>query len=112
MNKEDLQSWREAIKYHVGTLDKLVEERQALKEVFEEHLSNFFSWDGIEYNRDFSRISLYYKKDTGAVIKSDNMSELGMDWIVSPEYDDRAFKIIRIDLYPFGLPEEGEVIEE
>lgn len=112
VNLEELEYWKEGVFDYSKNLKNVVEDRAKLKDLLEEHLSQFFSWDKIFFDREFNRIRLYYKKDVGAVIKSDKMSELGMDWIVQPDYDDKAFKIIRIDVYPFGLPEEGELIED
>ena len=112
VNLKELEYWKEGVFEYSKNLQNIVEDRGKLIEILTEHLSQFFSWDSIEFDRDFNRISLYYKKDVGAVIKSNKMSDLGMDWIVQPDYDDKAFKIIRIDVYPFGLPEEGELIED
>ena len=112
VNLKELEYWKEGVFEYSKNLQNIVEDRGKLIELLTEHLSQFFSWDSIEFDRDFNRIKLYYKKGVGAVIKSNKMSDLGMDWIVQPDYDDKAFKIIRIDVYPFGLPEEGELIED
>lgn len=112
VNSDELRLWEEGVFEYSNNLKNVVDDRAKLKELLEEHLSQFFKWDKIVFDREFNRIKLYYKRDTGAVIKSENMSNLGMDWIVQPDYDDEAFKIIRIDVYPFGLPEEGELIED
>lgn len=112
MNSEELRLWQEGVFEYSETLKNLIDGRLKLKELLTEHLSQFFSWDKIEFDREFNKITLYYKRDVGAVIKSDNMSDLGMDWIVSPDVDDKAFRIIKIEVYPFGLPEEGVLIED
>lgn len=112
VNSEELRLWQEGVFEYSETLKNLIDGRLKLKELLTEHLSQFFSWDKIEFDREFNKITLYYKRDVGAVIKSDNMSDLGMDWIVSPDVDDKAFRIIKIEVYPFGLPEEGVLIED
>ena len=110
MNLEELEIWKEGVFEYSKSLKNIVDDRAKLKELLEKHLSQFFSWDTIEFDRDFNRIQLKYRHSTGAVIKSADMSKLGMDWIVSPSYDDRAFRTIIIDIFPFGLPEDGEYI--
>lgn len=106
MNLEDFRIWQDGVMEHIHSLDILVNDRKLLKQMFEEHLSQFFDWDDIEYDREFNKITLLYKENEGAVIKSENMKDLHMDWIVSPDIDKYANRIIRIELYPFGLPED------
>ena len=112
MNLEELEFWKEGVFEYSKNLENVVEDRKKLKELLVEHLSKFFTWNDIEFDRDFNKVTLLYKTGVGAVINSDNMSNLGMDWMVMSGYDDRANRIIVIEVYPFGLPEEGEFIED
>lgn len=112
VNSDELKLWQEGVFEYSETLKNLVEGRRKLIELLTEHLSQFFAWDSIEFDREFNKITLYYERDVGAVIKSDKMSDLGMDWIVRPDFDDKAFRIIKIEIYPFGLPVEGELLED
>lgn len=109
MNTEELRGWQDCVLIHTKNLENLIEERVKLKEVITEHLSQFFSWDSIEFDKEFNKITLKYDKDVGAVIR-ENISELGMEWIIIPSFDDRANKIIMIEIYPFGLPEEDKIV--
>ena len=112
VNLEELEFWKEGVFEYSKNLENIIKDRAKLKDLLEEHLSKFFSWDSIEFDKDFNQIILSYKTGIGAVIKSANMSDLGMDWVVWSDYDDRANRIIRIGIYPFGLPEEEEFIED
>ena len=101
----NLDDWRLAVTDHISSLDQLVNDRAILKDELEKHLSQFFEWDDIEYNRDFSLITLSWEKDVNPVIKSDKISELGMDWIIKTGRDDSAFSIVIVEIYPWGVKE-------
>lgn len=101
----NLENWRKAVGEHISILDQTIEDRNVLKQSIEEHLSQFFDWDDIEYNRDFSVITLKWEKDVNPVIKSETISKIGMDWIIKTGRDDRAFSIVEIEVYPWGVEE-------
>lgn len=108
----NLNSWKNDCEDHISALDTIINDRRILKKMMMDHLAQFFTWQKIEFSRNFDKITLSYSANTGAVIKPDIHANLGMDYIVSPEYDDRANRIIVIELYPFGLPEEGVLVED
>lgn len=101
----NLDTWKKAVDEHIAILDQTIEDRNALKQCIEEHLSQFFDWDDIEYNRDFSVITLKWEKDVNPVIKSETISKIGMDWIIKTGRDDGAFSIVEIEVYPWGVEE-------
>lgn len=101
----NLDDWRLAVTDHISSLDQLVNDRAILKDELEKHLSQFFEWDNIEHNRDFTVITLSWEKDVNPVIKSDKISELGMDWIIKTGRDDSAFSIVMVEIYPWGVEE-------
>lgn len=101
----NIDDWRTAVADHISSLDNLVNDRGILKDELEKHLSQFFEWDNIEYNRDFSLITLSWEKDVNPVIKSDKISELGMDWIIKTGRDESAFSIVMVEIYPWGVEE-------
>lgn len=101
----DLEKWRMAVNEHMSIVDQSLEDRQILKQRIEEHLSQFFEWDDIEYNRDLSTIILKWAKNVNPVIKADNISDIGMDWIIRTGRDEDAFSIVEIEIYPWGVKE-------
>lgn len=104
MNPEELLIWQDKVFEHTHIIKKMIEERNALKKEFEEHLSQFFDWGSIEYDKDFNKIELRWENGINPVIQK-NIGDLGMEWIIRPGYDERGFEITVIELYPFGLPE-------
>ena len=109
MNTEELRGWQDCVLIHTENLKNVRQEREKLKEVIIEHLSQFFTWSEIEFKDDFNKITLYYSHGVDAVIKG-NISELGMEWIVSSSHDRLANNIVVIEIYPFGLPEEDKIV--
>ena len=102
----DLEKWRTGVKEHIEVVDQTIKDRDLLKKAIEEHLSKVFEWESIKYNRDFSVISLYWAYGESPVIRSDKVSELGMDWLIKADYDDSANRVVVIEVYPWGI-EEG-----
>ena len=108
MNRDELELWREAVFVHSKQRDDLVNDRKEIKSRLEAHLKQFFSFDEIEYcDFDFNKIELKFKRDVSPVIPK-NIGELNMDWIISTGYDDKAFSIVVIEIYPFSIIEENE----
>ena len=101
----NLENWRKAVDEHISIVDQTIRDRDVLKKSIEEHLGRFFDWDSIDYNRDFTVITLSWEKDVNPVIKSENISDLGMDWIIKTGRDSRAFAIVEIEVYPWGIKE-------
>ena len=101
----NLDTWKKAVDEHISILDQTIEDRNTLKKSIEEHLSQFFEWEEIEYNRDFTIITLSWAYDKSPVIKADKISDLKMDWIINADYDDKANRIVVIELYPWGVEE-------
>ena len=107
MNKEELRRWQDGVLEHCKNVQDMIRERNLLKKHFEEHLSNFFDWHSIKYDKDFNKIELSWEFGHNPVIKQD-IGDLGMEWIIRADYDDKAFRIVVIEVYPFGLPEIEE----
>ena len=101
----NLDTWKKAVDEHIAILDQTIEDRNALKHSIEEHLSQFFEWEEIEYNRDFTVITLKWAYGDSPVIKADKISDLKMDWIINADYDDKANRIVLIEVYPWGVKE-------
>lgn len=105
MNPEKYDNWINAVKEHMNMLDTLISDRNTLKIMFEEHLRKFFDYDDIEYNRDFTKITLKYNPEHNVFINPKKLDGLLMDFEVSANYNDKAERIINIQLYPFGVKE-------
>ena len=101
MDKDQFLSWVDCVESHMAMVDTAIKDRRFLKKKLEEHLSQFFKWVDIDYNRDLSEVTLRCK-DT--FIDSEKLMDLMMPWrIESYGYD--TFRII---VYPFGVPNEEE----
>ena len=108
MNSEQLADWRIDVGHHLETLEMMINDRKILKNLMEEHLKSVFHYDDIEYNRDFSVITLKWEKHTNPIINHDAIRDFGMDWEISTGYDDRAFSIVVVKVYPFGVTGEDD----
>ena len=106
MKKDELTNWKDGVKVHMAQLDAIVEDRKLLKSHLEEHLSSVFDWDDIEYNRDFSVVSLKWESNHQPIVRSENLKKLGMDFLIKPDYDDCANRIVVIEVYPFGVEDK------
>ena len=97
-----LQDWKDGVKSHMTVVDQIVEDRILLKSSIEEYLSKVFEWDEIEYNRDFTVISMYWTMmdEKCPVINGKDLSEFEMDWLIRL---DNANRIVIIEVYPFGV---------
>ena len=103
MNKDEMELWREAVFVHSKQRIDLVNDRKEIKSHLEAHLKQFFDFDEIEYvDFDFNKILLKFNRDVSP-IPPKNIGDLGMDWIISTGYDDGAFSIVIIEIYPFGI---------
>lgn len=111
MNKLSVDAWKSGVNDYVEALDTIHNDEQILKDSFEKHIREFFDFDTIEYNKKFTKITLRWKRDHHPVIRHTTIHRLGMDWIISADYDDKAFRIVKVELYPFELPKEGEIHE-
>ena len=101
----NLENWRKAVDEHISIVDQTIRDRDVLKQSIEEHLSRFFRWDNIEYNRDFSIIKLKWAYGEAPIIKADTISDLGMDWVIEADYDDKANRIVLVEIHPWGIKE-------
>ena len=105
MDKDEFRQWQDAVMVHCQERDRIVNDRIELKKVLEAHLRQFFQYDSIEFDKDFNKIILKWEKGVNPIIK-ENIGELGMQWILSTGHDDKAFNIVVVEVYPFGIPEE------
>lgn len=111
MNFEGINTWKSDVEDHNKALETIIKDRQILMEQISEHLKSFFDYDTIKFSRDFKLITLKWDKDTHPIIKHENIHQLGFDWEIEAGYDDNAFRIVIVKIYPFGL-EDGDYLEE
>lgn len=108
MNTEQLDQWGQAINEHMVMVDSLINDRITLKNMFSEHLRQFFDYDSIEYSKDFRSISLRWDYGRNVSIDNDTISNLGMDWLISTEFTDKLGYGVVVTVYPFGLEKESD----
>ena len=104
----EIETWKSSVKTHREYIDTIIEVRKTLKNQIEEHLKSIFNWDNIEYSTDLSVITLSWDYPSSPVIRHDRISDLGMDMIIHADYDDRANRIVVIEIYPFGVVGEDD----
>ena len=92
-----LENWMIAVEVHNKQLCDLSEKRASLKEDIEEYLRKFFSFDKIEFSKDFTKITLTWNRSS-PVIKHEVFKDFEMDWIV-----DSRLSVTRIEVYPWGV---------
>lgn len=109
---DDLESWKESVFEHSHMMETLVNDRVAIKEWISDYLKQFFDYDIISFDDLFNKIILkwYYQNDP--IIKPDVIKDLNMEFIVSHEYSEELGDGVIIEIYPFGVPKEGELIED
>lgn len=105
MNKEEFENWQIGVKEHLFNLNTLIEERVLLKKYLENHLQQFFDFEEIEYDKDFKKIKLMWSEKSSPIINHKNIGNLMMDWIIKSGYNDKADKVIIVEVYPFGVVE-------
>lgn len=112
MDKESLRKWQDAVMLNCQALETVLNDRVTLKDLMEEHLKEFFEgYVLIEFDKDFNKITLKWEYQHDPIIKVDRIKDLGMDFIISHSYDSKYGEGVVLELYPFGLPPEGEIIE-
>lgn len=104
MDSEEFRQWQDAVLLHCQERDRIVNDRRELKSLLEAHLQQFFKYDSIEFDKDFNKIELKWKSGVNPVIRT-GIDDLGMEWIIKASTDDKAFRIVVVELYPFGVPE-------
>lgn len=103
MNLQEFRNWQDDVRYHITSLNTIVNDRRVLKENLENHLQQFFDFEEIEYDKDFKKIKLMWSEKSSPVINHKNIGNLMMDWIIKSGYDDKADKVIIVEVYPFGV---------
>lgn len=102
----NMDTWKEAVGVYNQQREQLRDDRFVIEDRFMKHLRNFFEWDNIYFEENFSKIVLTYAPNINPIIKT-NIGELEMEWIVKYGYDGNANAVIRIELYPFGVDGTG-----
>lgn len=109
MNSKELDLWRNGVDEHLELVKQVVDERVALKTHIESHLRDFFDgFSEIDFSQKLDVITLKWDYKVSPIIKTDVIADLGMDWIITNGYNDDAFNVIVIEVYPFGIPAEDE----
>ena len=107
----EIDAWRNGVGEYITQRNQIIEDRVLLKQLFEEHIKKFFTYKHIEFSGDFDVITLHWEYNHDPVIRLDSIKGLGMDFIISHRFKGELGDGVCIELYPFGLPEEGEIIE-
>ena len=111
MSPEDLEMWKESVFEYTRMVETLVDDRVAIKDLISNHLKQFFDYDEISFDDLFNRIILKWSYDNDPVIKVDELDGWNMDFIISHNYSEQLGHGVIIEVYPFGLPEEGVITE-
>lgn len=110
MNIDEIKTWKSGVDALLTELDDLVKTRNDFRDVLKKHLDQVFGgYESMEFKNDLTEVTIKYAYENNPVIKPETIHKLGMDWIIEAGYDDKAFRIVIIKIYPFGL-EEGDII--
>ena len=108
MNSDDLELWKESVFEHTRVLDALANDRISIKDLMKDHLKQFFGFDEIEFVDNFNKILLKYGFEHYPIINPDELTGLGMPFIINHDYSEELGHGIVIEVYPFGFPVEDE----
>ena len=111
MNTDEFRQWQDAVMEHSKMMETLVDDRVVIKDLMINHLKQFFDYDEIKFDDLFNKIILKWSYENDPVIRLDKLDGLGMDFIISHDYSEQLGHGVVIELYPFGLPEEGVITE-
>lgn len=111
MNPEKLEMWKDGVMEHCRSVSTVLKDREIIKKIMVDHLSQFFEWDEIEFDEGFNSITMVWSYQNDPVIKIDKIRDLGMDFIISHKFTHDLGDGVTITIYPFGLPKEGALTE-
>lgn len=111
MNKEEIEMWKDGVMEHCHSISVIAKDRKTIKKMMVDHLSQFFEWDVIEFDKNFNTITMAWEYSTDPIIKLDKIKELGMDFIIGHRFFKELGDGVTITVYPFGLPKEGVITE-
>lgn len=108
MNEEEFREWQGGVTEHISHLETLTTDRKLLKRLFEEHIKEYFDFDSsrdiIKYSRDFKTIKIIFFTDNNVVMPK-KIDGLHMPWSIQADGGS-----VIVELYPFGLEKEGDVL--
>ena len=100
----DWQLWKKAVLENSNQLELGFKDRASLKSIIKEYLSQFFDYDSIEFEEDWS-ILMKWGYGNDALIDLSKISELGMDFSISTVFEDDLGQCIVIKISPFSKEE-------
>lgn len=101
----DIEKWREDVSTHNHAMEVMVNDRFTLKKTIITHLKQYFDFDDISFENDFSVITLKWDYSKGLVINPSDLIGLNMEFTVSHEFSDELGDGVIVQLYPFGFEE-------
>ena len=105
MNKESIELWREGVMENCHQLESILSDRVELKNAITSHLKMFFDFDKIQFSNDLNVITLSWEYGHDVIINEDNIHFLGLDWIITTEFNDELGQGVVVKVYPFGFIE-------
>ena len=101
----DIDKWCEDVTAHNHAMQVIVNDRIVLKEAITTHLKQYFDFDDIKFENDFSVITLKWNYSKGLVINPPDLIGLDMEFTVSHQFTEELGDGVIVELYPFGLEE-------
>ena len=99
MDLNEIGNWKNAVEIHVDQVKAIVEDRKTLKNLMEGFLKAYFNFDEIEFNNDFSKISLLWDFPNEPTFTQEQIKDFPFEWKVNSNRSDD----VQIDIYPWGL---------
>lgn len=108
MNKEEIAKWQDCVVAHNQSKAILDKDKEVLREHIKDHLDNFFEdYTYIQYSNDLWVVTLTWYKQHYPVIRK-NIGDLGMEFCIVIGQDESAYPVVKIKIYPFGIPDGGD----
>lgn len=102
----NVELWKEDVMTHRKTVATVLNDRKMLKKSMENYLHEYFNYDLIKFSTDLNEITLLWSYDNEPVINPTKLVDLGMDFVISSEYDDELGMSASIKIYPFGVEDD------
>ena len=108
MNADRLDTWKDSVREHSRMMATLVNDSLVIKKLMIDYLKQYFDFDEIQFSNDFTRISLKWSYEHEPFINPEELSCLGMEFIITHDYSETLGHGVVIEVYPFGLPMEED----
>lgn len=103
MNSTQLEFWKRATEEHIQSVRTLMIDDREIKEMFVEHLRQFFiGFEMVEFSKDFRVVTMKWAWDDEIEINKNIIGDFNMDWILRTGSSSDGGANINVVVFPFG----------